>query len=137
MHKKNRTALSFGLMISSLIAFLYGYNFLDTWIHLGFDIRRLLGFGLCLAIIIFNTLAFITTDKPNEEFARVKWKSIVSFVLFLILYSYILIMFVGGEYDNKRIAMAVFLMATATAFLLLIGFTTRTQSETAIKNMKD
>ena len=135
--KKNRTMLSFGLIVSTIISICYLVGNIKEMKENGFSELSLFIIIVASLLIIVNTSAFITTDKNNEEFREVKWRSWLAFGLFILLYITILVLFIVKAYEQKYIAAAVLFISTATIFLLLLGINTRTISSYEEKNQKE
>ena len=138
--RKNRTALSVGLMTSTVVALIYAIDFINKQTEEGFSSERLLWIILCFSIIAFNVSAFVTTDKNNEEFKKVRWRSVVSFVLYFILYIYQLFfqLILNFNAGNRTIVFATTVfISTPTLILILLGMMSRTRSSYSEKKEKD
>ena len=135
--KKNRTMLSFGLIVSTLIAIFYLVGNIEQLKETGYQEISLFACIVSGLIIIANIPAFITTDRNNEEFQKVKWRSWLAIGLYMFLYILILVLFIVQSYSQKFIAAAVLIIATTTLFLLIIGVNTKTISEYEENKLKE
>ena len=127
--KKNRTLLSFGLLISSIIAIMYLIGNIRQLKTDGYSEISLFTVIICSLLIIVNTSAFITTDRNNEAFQKVKWRSYIALALFSLLLIMIGVLYIVKGYEQKFIAAAVLIIAVMTFFLLIFGINSKTISE--------
>ena len=120
--KNNRTSLSFGLMISTVVAIIMLVVFIKVLRENQDYTSYILMIGVCVTIIIFNVLAFVTTDKPKYEFDKfkVKIKSILALSFLIVLFLYLMVMMILRK--DIRL-MALTFIAFGAMVLELLGIT--------------
>lgn len=119
-------------VISSLIIYISSFNYISlTSFFIGFMIMLFYFKGYINSIVIkYNFFKYINKQKNEHEFAKIKvyanYIRALSWVLFLLLFSYILSLFIARfEFGNKH-ALSLWCYVLASVMYLWVAMTSLT-----------